>query len=203
VFLLVSTGAAEVVLVLLALAAGLPLPLTPVQILWLNLVTNGIQDVALAFEPGEGNVLRRPPRSPTERIFNRLMIERTLIAALVMGPLAFAVFVWLLESGLSETAARNQILLLMVLFEIVNIGNARSETVSLFRLSPLRSPILLLGTVSAFLIHVGAMSLPQIQLVLETEPVSLTRWLALLAVAITVAVAIEVHKLLGASRVSE
>ena len=203
VFLLVSTGAAEVVLVLLALTAGLPLPLTPVQILWLNLVTNGIQDVALAFEPGEGNVLRRPPRSPTEHIFNRLMTERTLIAALVMGPLAFGVFVWLLESGLSETAARNQILLLMVLFEIVNIGNARSETVSLFRLSPLRSPILLLGTVSAFLLHVGAMYLPQIQLVLETEPVSVTRWLGLLAVAITVAVAIEVHKLLWVSRFSE
>jgi len=196
VFLLVSTGAAEVVLVLLALTAGLPLPLTPVQILWLNLVTNGIQDVALAFEPGEGSVLRRPPRSPTERIFNRLMLERTLTAALVMGPLAFVVFAWLIESGLSETAARNQILLLMVLFEIVNIGNARSETVSLFRLSPLRSPILLLGTVSAFLIHVGAMYLPQIQLVLETEPVSLTRWLGLLAVASTVAVAIEIQKLL-------
>ncbi|MFW6153541.1 MAG: cation-translocating P-type ATPase, partial [Halobacteriota archaeon] len=59
IFLLVSTGAAEVVLVLLAIIAGLPLPLTPVQILWLNLVTNGVQDVALAFEPEEGDVLRR------------------------------------------------------------------------------------------------------------------------------------------------
>jgi P-type E1-E2 ATPase len=61
IFLLISTGAGEVTLVLLSLAAGLPLPLVPVQILWLNLVTNGIQDVALAFEPKEGDVSDRPP----------------------------------------------------------------------------------------------------------------------------------------------
>jgi magnesium-transporting ATPase (P-type) len=59
IYLLVSTGAAEVVLVLLSLAAGLSLPLLPVQLLWLNLVTNGIQDVALAFEPKEDDVLER------------------------------------------------------------------------------------------------------------------------------------------------
>src|SRR5690606_14824687 len=57
IYLLVSTGAAEVLLVTLALGAGLPLPLLPVQLLWLNLVTNGIQDVALAFEPGERGTL--------------------------------------------------------------------------------------------------------------------------------------------------
>jgi magnesium-transporting ATPase (P-type) len=195
VYLLVSTGAAEVVLILMAVVAGLPLPLTPVQILWLNLVTNGIQDVALAFEPEENDVLDRPPRSPTERIFNQLMTERTLIAALVMGPLAFGVFVWLLDTGLSESAARNQILLLLVLFEIINIGNARSETISLFRLSPLQSPILLAGTLTAFAVHVGAMYSSPGQAILETAPVSPTRWLVLTAVALTVAAAIEIHKL--------
>jgi magnesium-transporting ATPase (P-type) len=85
IYLLISTGAAEVLMVGLAVAAGLPLPLLPVQLLWLNLVTNGIQDVALAFEPSEGDVLRRRPRSPKERIFDRLMIERTIIGAAVMG----------------------------------------------------------------------------------------------------------------------
>lgn len=200
VYLLVSTGAAEVVLVLLTLAAGLPLPLTPVQILWLNLVTNGIQDVALAFEPGEGDVLDRPPRSPDERIFNRLMVERTVVAALVMGPLAFGVFVWLLDAGLTETAARNQVLLLMVLFEIINIGNARSETTSLFRLSPLKSPILLAGTLAAFLVHLAGMYLPQAQAILETAPVPTAQWPVLVGVALFVAVAIEVHKLVWRRR---
>ena len=66
IFLLISTGAAELVLFTLALLTGLPLPLLAVQLLWLNLVTNGIQDVALAFEPGEGDELRCPPRPPRE-----------------------------------------------------------------------------------------------------------------------------------------
>ena len=78
IFLLVSTGAAEIVLVILSLLFGTPLPLLPIQLLWLNLVTNGIQDVALAFEPEEGNELDRPPRPPNEPIFNQLMIERVV-----------------------------------------------------------------------------------------------------------------------------
>ncbi|WP_136715081.1 cation-translocating P-type ATPase [Halorientalis salina] len=202
IYLLVSTGAGEVLLVLLALAAGMPLPLAPVQILWLNLVTNGVQDVALAFEPEENDVLDRPPRDPDERIFNRLMGERTVVAALAMGVFGFLTFSWLLDSGLSETAVRNHVLLLFVLFEIVNIGNARSETISMLRLSPLRSPILLTGTLAAFLIHVGAMYYPPAQRVLESAPVDPRLWVALGAIALTVGVAIEMHKLYWRRRAS-
>jgi magnesium-transporting ATPase (P-type) len=194
IYLLISTGAAEVLLVGLAVAAGLPLPLLPVQLLWLNLVTNGIQDVALAFEPSEGDMLRRPPRSPRERIFDRLMIERTVIGAAVMGLVGFGAFVWMLQAGWGETAARNGLLLLMVLFENIHIGNCRSETKSALQLSPLRSPILLLGAVVAFLIHVGAMHVPLTQAVLQTEAVGLSTWAALLALAMTVFLAMEFHK---------
>jgi magnesium-transporting ATPase (P-type) len=99
IFLLISTGAAELVLFTLALLTAQPLPLLAVQLLWLNLVTNGIQDVALAFEPAEGDELRHPPRSPRESIFNRLMIERVVISALVIGTIAFFTFQWLLVDG--------------------------------------------------------------------------------------------------------
>ena len=117
IYLLISTGAAEVVLVALAMATGSPLPLLPAQLLWLNLVTNGIQDVALAFEPGDQTVRTRPPRPPREPIFNRIMIERTVVAAVVMGCIGFALFNWALANGWSEYAARNGLLMLMVLFE--------------------------------------------------------------------------------------
>lgn len=73
-YLLIATGAAEVLLFTLSLLAGLPLPMLAVHILWLNLVTNGIQDVALAFEGGEPGAMQRPPRRPSEGIFNGLMI---------------------------------------------------------------------------------------------------------------------------------
>ena len=194
IYLLISTGAAEVVLVALALVAGLPLPLLAVQLLWLNLVTNGIQDVALAFEPSEGDVLSRAPRPTTERIFNRLMIERTLVAALVMGFVGFGAFWWMLRAGWAEAEARNALLLLMVLFENVHIGNCRSETKSALRLSPFRSPILLAGALIAFLIHVGTMFTPLAQEILHVEPVKLTTFVTLWALALSVLVAMEIHK---------
>jgi magnesium-transporting ATPase (P-type) len=194
IYLLVSTGAAEVLLMALALAFALPLPLMPVQLLWLNLVTNGIQDVALAFEGGEGAVLKRRPRSPREPIFNRLMLERTLIAALVIGGVGFLVFRHLLEAGWEESQARNALLLLMVLFENVHVFNCRSETVSAFRCPLRRNPILIAGTLIAFLIHLAMLYLPLGQWLLATAPVDGATWLMLLAAAATVLVASELHK---------
>ena len=195
IYLLISTGAAEVVLVALAIASGLPIPLLPVQLLWLNLVTNGIQDVTLAFEPGVGNVLERKPRPPSEPIFNRLMIERTLVGAVTMGVVAFLLFQWLLAAGWEEYSARNALLLLMVLFENVHIFNSRSETRSAFALSPLRNPILMIGMVVAFSIHVAMLYLPWGNILLSTEPVSFDQWKVLIVLSLSVLVVMELHKL--------
>ena len=194
IYLLVSTGAAEIVLIGLAEGTGLPLPLLPVQLLWLNLVTNGIQDVALAFEPGEGDVLNRRPRSPREPIFNRLMVERTILGAAVMGGVGFGTYYWMLNAGQSEFSARNALLLLMVLFENIHIGNCRSESKSVFQLSPCSSPVLLVGTLSAFLLHLIMMHLPVGNILLSTEPVNLKTWGLLIALSLTVLVVMEIHK---------
>lgn len=200
VYLLISTGAAELVLVALSVIMGLPLPLLPVQILWLNLITSGIQDVALAFEPGEDDILKKKPRSPDEKIFNRLMIERTIIGALTMGFVGFGFFYFMLENGWSEYSARNALLLLMVLFENVHVGNCRSETKSALVLSPFKSPILLIGVLIAFLIHVCAMYLPLGQKVLQTEPIQLNTWILLLILSLTIFITMEIHKWFWAHR---
>ena len=194
IFLLISTGAAELVLFTLALLTGLPLPLLAVQLLWLNLVTNGIQDVALAFEPGEGDELHHPPRPPREPIFNRLMIERVVISALVIGTVAFFVFQWLIARGFTLDEARNGTLLLMVLFENVHVFNCRSEVRSVFRHNPLRNPILLIGTAVAQLVHIGAMYTPWISDVLHIQPVTPQHWLELLGLALIVLIVMELHK---------
>ena len=194
IYLLVSTGAAEIVLLTLAVVLGMPLPLLPAQLLWLNLITNGIQDVALAFEPSEGDVLNRQPRKPNEPIFNRLMIERTVIAALVMGSVGFFFFLFLLRSGWSESSARNALLLLMVLFENVHIANCRSETKSAFSISIFRSPILIYGVIAAFLIHVASMYLPLGQKILRTEPVDFSTWMIAFGCSLSILVVMEIHK---------
>jgi Ca2+-transporting ATPase len=108
--------------------------------------------------------------------------------------------VWMIRAGWQETSARNALLLLMVLFENIHIGNCRSETRSALRLSPLRSPILLAGAITAFSLHVAAMYMPLAQTVLATEPVSPATWLVLIALALTVFVAIEIHKWVWSKR---
>lgn len=194
IFLLISTGAAEILLVLLSLLFATPLPLFPIQLLWLNLVTNGIQDIALAFEPEEGHELDNPPRAPEEPIFNQLMIERVIVNALVMGVLAFSVFKWQLDQGFSEAESRNMTLLLMVLFENVHVLNSRSEATSIFRQNFFGNKLLLFGMLGAQAIHIGAMYTPGLKDVLQVAPVSLQQWVTLLAIALTLIAVDEAHK---------
>jgi len=104
-----------------------------VQILWLNLVTNGIQDVALAFEPGEKGVMKLAPRRPAEGVFNRSMIEQVLISGATMGLTCLAAWAVLLNSGLEEAVARNSLLTLLVLMQFYLVLNCRSESRSAFR----------------------------------------------------------------------
>lgn len=194
IFLLISTGAAEITLVILSILSGLPLPLLPLQLLWLNLVTNGIQDVALVFEPEEGHELQHAPRKPNESIFNRLMLERVIINAIVMGCIAFTVFYWQITNGVEESSARNVTLLLMVLFENVHVFNSRSETVSIFRQNFFGNPLLLFGMLAAQAIHIAAMHMPGLSSVLMVEPVSLELWGQLLMIALILIVVGELHK---------
>ncbi len=191
VFFLISTGAAEVCLFILASAFGMPLPLTAVQLLWLNLVTSGVQHIALALEPGEGDEMQKPPRPPRERLFNDLMLRRVLISGLNMGGLCFLLFSGLLALGWDLATARNSTLLLMVLFENVQVLNSRSESRSAFRQSLLGNPTLLLGTMAAQALHILAMYWPMMQQVLEIAPVSLSHWWWLLAVALMQVLAME------------
>ena len=196
IFLLISTGAAEIVLVALALLTGLPVPLFAVQLLWLNLVANGIQDVALAFEPAEGDELSKPPRPPEERIFNRVMLERVIISAIVIGGLAFATFYFSIVAGYSVDEARNFTLLLMVLFINIQAFNSRSETRSVFIHNPLGNPLLFFGIITAQLLHIIAMYTPVLKDVLHIQPVGLNQWFYLLCISLTILVVMEAYKLI-------
>ena len=199
-YLLISTGAGEVVCVTAALAFGLPVPFTAVQLLWLNLVTNGIQDVALAFEAPEPGMLDRPVRPARERIFDRVMIERTLLAGAVFGVIGFAAWMFWMSEGRSVAESRNLMVQLFVLFEIFHIGNSRSERISLFRLSPRRNPILLLGTLAAISVHAAALYLPFMQELLGVAPLTGGEWLTLAVLAATIVVVMEAHKLWSQQR---
>jgi magnesium-transporting ATPase (P-type) len=202
-YLLISTGFAEVVLFTLALVAGLPLPLLAVQLLWLNLVTNGIQDVMLAFEGGEPGVMKKKPRPPSETIINRLMAEETLVSGLYMGVSAFVIWYFLLGAGVEESAARNMILLLMVLLENCHVFNCRSESTSAFRIPISRNYLLIIGVIAAQGIHILSMYIPFMQDVLGVSPVTFEEWLTFLVIALVLIAVMEVYKFVGKFRNTE
>lgn len=195
-FFLVSTGAAEITAIVVAVWLQWPLILLPAQLLWLNLVTNGLQDVALAFEPAEKGVLRRPPRRPGGGVLDRLMWERVGIAGLVMGAGMLVMFRWELDTTGSLVQAQTVALTTMVVYQVFQAGNARSETESVLRRSPFSNRFLFVATVAALGVHVAALYLPPTQYVLRVEPIGFWAWARIVVTATSILVAMEAHKAL-------
>jgi magnesium-transporting ATPase (P-type) len=198
-FFLISTGAAEVLMILVALLMGWPLPLLAAQILWLNLVTNGLQDVALAFEPGDPDALKRPPRRRAEGIVSRILVERMVIVAIVMAAGTLGVFNWVLDRSDSLVQAQTAALTTMVVFQVFQAGNSRSEHRSVFRIPPFSNPFLFIATAAAVIVHTAALYLSPTQFVLRVEPIGAEVWIRIILVASTVLIASELHKLLRRS----
>jgi magnesium-transporting ATPase (P-type) len=198
IYLLISTGTAEIILFLASIIAGLPLPLLAVQLLWLNLVTNGIQDVALAFEGGEPDAMKRPPRKPSEKIFNPLMINQTLVSGTTMGFIVFGLWYYLnTYTQMDEIHARDIILLLMVFMQNFHAFNARSERVSAFKIPLKRNIILVFGILAAQGIHILSMHIPFMQNILRIEPIAFNEWLYILVLAVPILLAMEVFKFIN------
>ena len=195
-FFLISSGAAEVAAVLASIFFRFQLPFLPAQLLWLNLVTNGVQDVALAFEPGEKDVLQRPPRPRREGIVSRVLWVRTAIVGAVMAVGTLALFLHELSATDDLERARTVALTTMVLFQVFHVGNCRSELRSAFAKSPFSNRILFMGTAAALGLHIAALHLPFTQYVLRVQPLDVSTWVVMIAVASTVIVAVELHKLL-------
>jgi len=193
-YLLISTGFAEVILFSLALMAGLPLPLLAVQLLWLNLVTNGIQDVTLAFEAGEPGAMQRKPRDPKEGVFNSLMLRESVLSGISIGLIAFFTWSLLLSGGMEEGAARNLLVLLMVLLENVHVLNCRSEYRSAFRVPLSNNVLLIAGILGAQGVHIAAMHIPVMQEILEIGPVTVAEWGLLLILAALILAVMEIFK---------
>jgi magnesium-transporting ATPase (P-type) len=200
-FFLVSTGAATIVAIIASVWLGWPLLMLPAQLLWLNLVTNGLQDVALAFEPGESNVLDRKPRRLAEGVLSRELWQRTVVAGVVMAVGTLILFRWQLDRSGPDTAqgltlAQTTALTVMVIFMALHAGNSRSEHQSIFKVSPISNPFLLAATVAAVGVHIGALYFGPTQFVLRVEPLDLDTWMRIVALSVTILIAMEIDKAL-------
>ncbi|MFA5420985.1 MAG: HAD-IC family P-type ATPase [Patescibacteria group bacterium] len=195
VYFLISSGAAEILIFLLAIIFGFPLPFFAAQLLWLNIVTDGIQDMALSFEAGEDGAMKKPPRSPKEGIFNKLMTTETLVSGAAMGLVSFGVWIYLLDYlGWEESHARNFLLMLMVLFQNFHVLNCRSEIVSTFKISIKKNLVVFFGIIAAQALHIFATYNPFLQRALHTEPVPLVEWFYLFLIASSILWTMEIFK---------
>ena len=194
IYLLISTGAAELLVIGLAIIIAIPLPFLAVQLLWLNLVTNGIQDIALAFEKGESKAMVKPPRKPDESIFDKLMNSQIIVSAVFIAGVLFTVW-WHLIYNLhyDEGRARSIVMMLMVLMQNFHVLNCRSETKSLFKMSLKKNNVLLAGILLAQGVHIMA-TYSSLGQTLHLEPISFSDWLRLLPAAAIILVVMELFK---------
>ncbi|MCX7924584.1 MAG: HAD-IC family P-type ATPase [Fimbriimonadales bacterium] len=193
-FFLISTGAGSVLMFLFAVLLGMPMPMLPAQLLWLNLVTNGLQDVAMAFEPGDKSIMRQKPRPRDEGIISNLLWERTVLVGLLIAVAGLWLFHYEYTTTGSLARAQTIALTTVVLFQNFHVGNSRSEFRSAFLLSPLRNPFLLIAAITATTVHALALYLPITQFILRVEPIELEAWLRSVLVALSVVVVVELHK---------
>jgi magnesium-transporting ATPase (P-type) len=202
IFFLLPTGLAAVMSIIATMLLGLPIPYVPAQLLWINLVTNGLQDVALAFEPGEEGIIERPPKDPKEGILSRLLIERTILVGTIISIGVVFNYVMSIRGGDSIEQARTVAVTTMVFFQFFQAWNSRSEFRSVFHMSVMSNPFLFFSMIGALFAHLAVLYVPALQWVFRTVPISITEWLEILSVASIIVIVVEIDKWVRRRKVS-
>ncbi|HET8996037.1 MAG TPA: cation-translocating P-type ATPase [Acetobacteraceae bacterium] len=194
----VTCNAAEIWTIFLAPFLGLPVPLLPIQILWINLVTDGLPGLALAAEPAEPGVMQRPPRPPQEGLFAGGMLRHVLWVGLLMAALTLGTQAYAIRSGMPHW--RSMVFTVLTLVQMWQVMAIRSDRESLFT-QGLRSNTPLLGAVVlTFVLQLAVLYVPALNAVFDTSPLTAGELTACIAVSGLAFVAIELHKWVGRKR---
>jgi Ca2+-transporting ATPase len=183
--LLLSTNLDEILLVAGAILMGLPVPLLPIQVLWVNLISDGLPALALSFDPYDPDIMRKKPRGPREGIFHGMLLF-VLAAAVVDFAVEMILLIFWKNTNFVDLAKlRTMIFTSTVLFELFFVFNCRSETRSVFRSNLLENKRLVLAVVVSFLLQLAVIYVPFLQPMFESVPLNLTDWLIILAMSFT------------------
>jgi Ca2+-transporting ATPase len=190
---IVTSNTGEVLVMFLTQLFGMPLPMTTLQILWMNLVTDGVPGLALGLEPTERDAMRRAPFSPKEGIFSRGLGRHVLTIGPVLALVAFGVGYWAWISG--NPAWGTMVFVTLTLSQLGHALAVRSNRESLFKIGLRTNPMLLVAVVVTLLLQMMVVYLPPFQAFFETVPLTLAD-LAICLVASTVVFwAVELEKL--------
>ncbi|HLL84620.1 MAG TPA: HAD-IC family P-type ATPase, partial [Longimicrobium sp.] len=195
VLYLFSTSMAEVLVLLSSLLMGFPPPLAAVQILWINLVTEGTVTVNLIMEPAEGDEMRRKPTSPDEPLLTRVLLSRMAFMTPAIATSTLGWFIYRLDSGLPFAQVQTETFTVLAVCQWFNVLNCRSERRSALNLSILKNPWLVGGLLLSNALHVAVVFFPPLGKVFHTVPFSLKEVIAIGAVASLVLWVEELRKL--------
>ena len=182
----------EIWTLFLAPLLGLPVPLLPIHILWVNLVTDGLPGLALAAEPAERGVMQRPPRPPDESVFAHGLWQHALWVGLLIGGLCLGVQAWAVVVG--NPHGQTMVFTVLTLSQMAHVMAIRSERDSLFTLG-LRSNLPLLGAVClTFVLQLAVVYLPLLQPIFQTQALTSGEFVVCMACPLLVFAAVEIEK---------
>jgi Ca2+-transporting ATPase len=203
---ILSTSLGGILTIALSVLIGLPVPLLPGQLLWVNLVTDGTSTFPLAFENEHGNVMNNKPRKNGSSLLESFMIERIIVAGIIMMIGTIGVFLYsmyVLHNSLIES--RTLAFCTLALFQIWNVQNSRSANRSLFFrlkthkeiLEPIgisTNPMLLGIMILALVLQIIAVSVPLLNTLLKTHPLQIEEWFLCLGISLSIIIIAEFHK---------
>jgi Ca2+-transporting ATPase len=191
-FYMLSSNSGEIWVMMGAFFLGMPLPLQPLQILWINLMTDGLPALALGIEPAERHIMHRRPYPPSDSIFSRGLGWRIIWVGLLMGTISLTTGYWYWQHHRPEWQT--------MIFSIVTIsqmGNAlaiRSERYSLWKIGLFSNPFLLISVILTLILQIGVIYIPFWQILFRTVPLSWEDLLVCLVLSTGVFWAVEIEK---------
>ena len=197
IYFLISCGLSEVLFFSLSIFTGMPIPLVAIQLLWLNVVTDGLQDIALSFEKAEKGLLKQKPISPKETIFNKRLLKEIIVSGLIIGSLVFFVWYFLLNNmNMQEDVARGYIMALMVFIQNIHVFNCRSESSSVFDIPLFNNTMIILSSIGSIVLHIIVMEVPFLSNFLQAGYVPVDHLIYLFLISFTVLIIMEIYKML-------
>jgi Ca2+-transporting ATPase len=184
----------EIATLFVAPLLGLPIPLQPIHILWVNLVTDGLPGLALAVEPGEKDLMRRPPRPPRESIFAGGLWQHIVWVGILIGTLSIVTQAWAIERGTAHW--QSMVFTVLTFAQMFHVLAIRSERESLWRIGVASNRPLLLAVLATCGLQIAVLYVPWLQPIFKTAPLSAFELGACVALASAVLVAVEIEKML-------
>ena len=188
----VTTNSAEIWTIFLAPFLGLPIPLLPIHILWINLVTDGLPALALTAEPAEPGVMRRPPRPPQESLFAHGMWQHMIWVGLLMAALTLSTQAWAYHSGSSHW--QTMAFTVLTLAQLAHVMAIRSEKESLFSIGIFSNLQMAAAVTVTFTLQMATIYVPAFNRIFKTEPLSMEELALCLALSSVVFIAVEIEK---------